>query len=83
MGVHLVNLVDHILRPGEEFVQELHCVPGVVGPPVLPVLDDAVKRHAGSAVTLDNVKELLLALVTLAALMVAVCPQRHHRNLSG
>ena len=83
VGVHLVNLVHHVLRPWEQFVQELHCVPGIIGAPVLPVLDNSVQRHSCSAVSLDHVKQFRLALVALAALMVTVSPQRHHWNLAG
>ena len=82
MGVHLVYLVNHFLRARELVADKLHGVPCIVGSPVLPVLDNAVQRHSHGPVSLYHIKQFLLAPVTLAALMVAVGPERHHGNLS-
>ena len=45
VGVLLMNVVDHLLSVGIFLCEEVHCVPQIVGTPVLPVLDDTVERH--------------------------------------
>ena len=80
--VHVVDLVDHLLRLREALGVELVTAPRVFGP-VEPVLDDVIERDLQVAVLLDDVDDLTFRVVTLARLPEAVRPFRHHHGLAG
>ena len=80
--VHVVDLVDHLLRLGEARLVELVAAPSILGP-VEPVLDDVIERDLQIAVFLDDVDDLVLRIVALARLPEAVRPFRHHHGLAG
>ena len=77
-----MHLVDHLLRTAERRILEIHGVPQVVVPPILPVLNYAIERYAQLAVAANLPHGLILTLVTLLALHETVAPQRHHRHVS-
>ncbi len=81
-GVEAVDLVDHRLRIGEARGIEGVAAPAVLGP-VEPVLDDRVERQAAAAIFADDVEQLRLGLVALAALPEAIGPARHDRRAPG
>ena len=83
MRVARVGLVYHRLGVAEVVAQELHRVPLVVVPPVLPVLDDAVDGDTPLAVAAEHAEVLGRTLVPLAALHEAVGPQRQHGHVAG
>ena len=64
-------------------VLELHGVPVRVAAPVLPVLHDGVDGDVAAAVFVEHARKLVGCLVALAALPVAVRPEREHRRLTA
>ena len=50
----LMNIINHLLTIGEVFSKEIHCIPQVVASPVLPVLDDTIKRHVERTILVNN-----------------------------
>ena len=82
MRVGIVDMLYGTVGVVEALTAELHSVPQIVAAPVLPVLDDAVKRHTVAAVTVYHACQLVPAAVSLAALVKAIGPQRLHRHLA-
>ncbi len=77
-----VDGIHHFLRIVEFGIQELHRVPQVIVPPVLPVLYYAVEWHSEFAVTFHHLGDLLLAFVAFAALPETIGPQWEHGDLT-
>ena len=87
IGILVVGKVTHLLRVANLVevmgVLELHGVPVRVATPVLPVLHDGVDGDVAAAVFVEHARKLVGCLVALAALPVAVRPEREHRRLAA
>ena len=59
MGVLTVHLVNHLLAVEEILMDKLHGIPRIVGPPVLPVLYDAVERYLALAIAVYDAEQFL------------------------
>ena len=69
----MVQAVGHTLGVGVVVFIKLHGVPAVLSP-VLPVLDDDVKWQLLLLETIDGLQNLLLRMVSFAAVDVASSP---------
>ena len=80
-AVHLMNVVEHLLR-----VRIARSLEGVVAPgvefPVVPVLHDIVNRNMALAELSQSLLNLCLRLVSLAALPETEHPLRINRSLA-
>ena len=87
IGILVVGQVTHLLGVAYlvevMWVLELHRVPLRIAAPVLPVLHDGIDRDVTAAVFVEHARKLVWRLVALAALPVAIGPQREHRGLSA
>jgi len=77
-----MDVLDHAVRIGEVGGIEVVRAPGIFGP-VGPVQHDVVDRQLAAAVLVQHAEQLILALVTLAALPEAVRPLGQHHRLAG
>ncbi len=82
LRMHVVHRLDHAVRIGEVLRVEIVRAPGILGP-VRPIQHDVVQRQLALAVFGHCADQLVLALVTLAALPEAVGPFGQHRRLAG
>ena len=77
-----MDVIHHFLRIAEQRILEIHGIPQIIVPPVLPILDDTVYRHVQLPVFFQHPHYLILTLIPLLALHVSVCPQRYHRHVA-
>src|SRR5258707_5639544 len=79
-----MNTINHLLGIREPRVAKFGRVPEVlIFTPVLPVLDNTIKRHFKLPVFFNNTDCFFLALVTFPALPISKYPSGKHRRLPG
>ena len=80
--VHPMHVVEHLLWIRELRIGEVHRVPQVIVPPILPILDDAVEGHTQLTVLAHHADHFGLALVAFLALPITIRPQGEHGHLA-
>ena len=45
MRIHSMHIINHLFRIAERRVLKVHSIPQIVVSPVLPILNDSIKRH--------------------------------------
>ena len=64
-------------------IHKLHGIPVGVASPILPVLHNAIERHAQFAILVEHVAQFVRTLVAFATLPIAHSPEREHGSLAG
>ena len=82
VGTQFMNLINHLTTIGKLLRKEIHCIPQIIGAPILPVLDDSIQRNTQLSVLLHNAQCLIGTLITFLTLPVTVGPQGEHRHIT-
>ena len=78
----LVYIVYHLFAIDKLLRKKVHRIPQVVATPILPILDNAVKRHIQCTVLVDDAFRFLGTLVALLTLPESISPQWEHGHIA-
>ena len=82
VGMFLMYVLYQLLTVGKVFRQEVHRIPQVIGAPILPILNDTVKRHLQGTILVDDTLRFSSGLITLFRLPEAIGPEWEHRHIT-
>ena len=82
MSAQFVNFIYHLTSVCKLLGQKIHRIPEIVGTPILPILNDAIKRNTKFAVLLHNAQRLVRRLITFFRLPISVSPKREHGDIA-